>query len=141
VFDRARSVDEAVGEIETWADSLPGDFSVNVTDYDDASLIEVDGSLIASGLVVRASIRVGPGATVDEYRFHVQTPRGQVAWRQDCHPGHEHERGMHGPEHVHQPRGSEEVRRPAPPATLESIRQALVVTNLDHATADGGDER
>jgi hypothetical protein len=137
VFDRARSVGEAVYEIETWADSLPGVFSVDVTDHDDASVIRVDGSLIASALQVRASIVVTADATVEEYRFHVQTPGEALVWREDCHPGHEHERGMQGPEHVHLPRGSGEVRRPSKTATLESIREALVKENLRHATAAG----
>jgi hypothetical protein len=123
VFERARTLEEAVDEIETWADSLPGDFSVSVTSYDDSAVLDVDGSLIASALLVHVSIRAGSDATVEEYRFHVQTPDGQLVWREDCHSGHEHERGMHGPEHAHRPRGSGEVRRPAKPATLESIRE------------------
>jgi ribosome-associated toxin RatA of RatAB toxin-antitoxin module len=57
VFGRARTLEDAVEEVETWPDSLPGDFSVNVTSYDDSSVIAVDGSLIASAVVVHASIR------------------------------------------------------------------------------------
>jgi hypothetical protein len=41
---------------------------------------------------------------------------------------------MHGLEHVHLPSPSGEVRRPAKRATLDSIREALVATNLEYAT-------
>ncbi|HUF84060.1 MAG TPA: DUF6516 family protein [Acidimicrobiia bacterium] len=72
-----------------WADSLPGDFAIEVTDHTDGAVIAVTGVLISSGLVVRAWIHVDGSSRVRQYRFHVQDTAGGLVWRHDNHPGHE----------------------------------------------------
>ena len=72
--------------------------------------------------------------TVLEYRFHVRDGGDQLLWREDRHAGHEHERGMRGPEHVHRIQGGREVRLPADPVDLAGIREALIQANIDHAS-------
>src|SRR5665213_1758419 len=52
MFETAQTVDQAIDEVGRWADSLPGDFSIDITDHDDLTVIEVNGTLIASGIAV-----------------------------------------------------------------------------------------
>lgn len=134
MFRSAQDVDGAIDEIGRWADSLPGDFTIEVTDYDDGVVIEVTGTLISSGLVLHAWLRLDPALVVNRYRFHVQHRDGRLLWRQDRHPGHDDAPGMRGPEHVHRLRAGHEVRLPADPVDLVGIRDALVEANLEHAT-------
>jgi hypothetical protein len=60
-----QNLDEAVDEVGRWADSLPGDFAVEVTGFDDARVIQVRICDIAAALEVtiteRLSLR-GPDA-------------------------------------------------------------------------------
>lgn len=133
MFHAAQNIDEAVDEVGRWTDSLPGEFEVEVADFDDATVIEVIGILISSGLALRAWLQVNPNMAVEQYRFHVQHPDGRLLWRHDRHPGHEHAPGMRGPEHVHRLRGGKEVRLPADPVDRDAIRVALIEANLQHA--------
>lgn len=77
---------------------MPGEFAIEVTDFTDATVIEVTGTLISSGLVLRVWLHVGSNLEVEQYRFHVQHPDGQLLWRHDRHSGHEDATGMRGPE-------------------------------------------
>lgn len=133
MFRSARDVDGAIDEIGRWADSLPGDFAIEVTDYADGAVIAVTGLLMSSGLALRAWVHLDESALVHQYRFHVQDSGGQLVWRQDNHPGHETDPGMRGPEHVHRLRDGEEVRVPADPVDLVVIRDALIQANVEHA--------
>ncbi|MBA2576191.1 MAG: hypothetical protein H0V05_06040, partial [Euzebyaceae bacterium] len=40
MFRSPQNLDEAVDEAGRWADSLPGDFAVEVTGFDDATVIQ-----------------------------------------------------------------------------------------------------
>jgi len=68
VFRSPQNLDEAVDEVGRWADSLPGDFAVEVTGFDDATVIQVTGALTSSGLVLRAGLLVTPGRAVEQSR-------------------------------------------------------------------------
>lgn len=133
MFHSAQTVEDAIDELARWADSLPGEFTIDVTDFTDATVIEVTGTLISSGLGLRVWLHVASNLEVEQYRFHVQHPDGRLLWRHDRHPGHEEAAGMRGPEHVHRRRGGVEVRRPDSPVDLLSIREALIQANLEHA--------
>ena len=133
MFRSAGNIDEAIDEVTRWADSLPGDFSIDVTDHDAEVLIELNGVLISSGLLLSASVLLAPDLTVLEYRFQLRHTDHGLLWRHDRHPGHENEPGMRGPEHVHQMRGGRAVRLPADPVDLVGMRDALVQANLDQA--------
>lgn len=47
MFRSSGNIDEAIDEVTRWADSLPGEFSIDVTDHDGEVLIEVNGVLIS----------------------------------------------------------------------------------------------
>lgn len=68
------------------------------------------------------------GALVpDFYKFDLRRSEGALLWREDNHPGHEHEHGARCHPHI----GPEENHRvPAPPATLASIAEKVVVTHI-----------
>ena len=72
MFRSSTTIDEALDEIAGWADSRPGDFSVDVVDHDDATTIERHGALISSGVEVRALLLLAVDARVLEYRFDVR---------------------------------------------------------------------
>lgn len=133
MFHSAQTVDDAVEEVSRWTDSLPGEFTVDVTDFTDAAVFEATGTLISSGLVLRVWLQVASSLAVEQYRFHVQHPDGRLLWRHDRHPGHEDAPGMRGLEHVHRLRAGIEVRHPADPVDLDGIREALIQANLEHA--------
>lgn len=133
MFRSSTTVDEALDEIVGWADSLPGDFSIDVIDHDDATTIELHGALISSAVEVRASLLLAADASVLEYRFDVRQPNGGLLWRHDRHLGHEDDPGMRGREHLHEVRAGEEVRLPTDPVDLTAVRALLVQTNLDRA--------
>ncbi|MBL8776840.1 MAG: hypothetical protein JNK12_12945 [Acidimicrobiales bacterium] len=133
MFRSSTTIDEALEEIVGWADSLPGDFSIDVVDHDDATTIDLHGALISSAVEVRASLVVTADATVLEYRFDVRRREGGLLWRHDRHLGHEHDPGMRGPEHLHEVRAGKEVRLPSDPVDLAAVRVLLVQTNLDLA--------
>lgn len=133
MFRASSSIEDAIDEIATWADSLPGDFAVDVTEHDDLTIIDVAGALVSSGLRLQATLLVDAQVSVAEYRFDLRHPDGRLLWRQDRHPGHERAPGMRGPEHVHLVEKAGEVREPADPVELSSLREQLVQANLDHA--------
>ena len=133
MFQSAHNSDEAIDEVVRWADSLPGEFAVDVTDYDDGLLIEVRGTLLSSGLSLAALLRLGDELDVPQYRFHLQHDDGRLLWRRDRHPGHAHEPGMTGPEHVHRVVGGREVRRPSGPVELATIPAQIITANLEYA--------
>lgn len=133
MFQSAHNSDEAIDEVVRWADSLPGEFAVDVTDYDDGLLIEVRGTLLSSGLSLAALLRLGDELAVQQYRVHLQHDDGRLLWRRDRHPGHEHEPGMTGPEHVHRVVGGRKVRRPSGPVELATIREQIITANLEYA--------
>lgn len=102
---------------------------------DDITEVTANGVLISSDVRLSGSLQLFEGdGTVDvrSYRFDVRNGPSLV-WRHDCHPGHEHEPRMTGPEHQHVRIGRTERRIPARPQTLESLRAKLVGTNLQHA--------
>lgn len=134
MFRSAKDVDGAIEEVRTWADSLPGEFALDVTDYDDGTVIAVKGTLISSEIVVSVWLRLQPDLVVTQYRLHVQHRDGRLLWSHDRHPGHEEAPGMRGPEHVHRLSGGKEVRLPANPIDLSSVRDALIEASLEHAT-------
>lgn len=136
MFGWATTIDEAIIEIGRWAASLPGDFPVGAADRDDGvTEVTVIGMLISSGLRLSAWIHIAEGQgqiEVCSYRFDVRDGASLV-WRHDCHPGHEEEPNMTGPEHQHVRVGLTERRIPARPQTLETLRVLLVKTNIQHA--------
>lgn len=134
MFRSARDIEGAVEEVGRWADSLPGDFAIEVTDHTDGAVIAVTGVLISSGLSVRAWIHIDESSAVRQYRFHVQDPDGHLVWRHDNHPGHETAPGMRGPEHVHRLLAGKDVRLPTDPVDLLTLREALIEANVDHAS-------
>lgn len=115
MFSRARTVDEAIDELEVWLSTLPGEFVLDVYSLADEYEMKVSGSLISSTCGLTATIVItGPGDEIDvpEYRFDLRQPDGTLVWRHDCHPGHTSEPGMTGPQHLHVLRGAAEVRLP-----------------------------
>lgn len=134
MFERAENIDDAIDEVQLLASSLPGDFTVNVTDYSDVTVVEARGTLISSGCDVEIDLRVAPSIgdiAVPSYRISVRRD-GALVWRADRHTGHEDAPGMGGrPEHRHELAEGVEVRAPDEAQTLETIRRALVTTNLE----------
>lgn len=62
MFRSARGIEGAIDEIGRWADSLPGEFAIEVIDYADGAVIAVTGVLISSGLGLRAWIHLDESA-------------------------------------------------------------------------------
>ena len=58
VFERATTVDDAIDEVLLLAASLPGDFTITVEDYEDETVIEARGTLVASGCAVEIDLPV-----------------------------------------------------------------------------------
>jgi hypothetical protein len=136
LFERTTTIDGALVEIGRWASSLPGDFPVDAADRDDGITdVTVNGALLSSSIRLSGTLHLfeGDGSVdVRSYRFDVRYGTTLVR-RHDCHPGHEHEPGMTGPEHQHVRIGHTDRRIPARPQTLESLRVKLVRANLQHA--------
>lgn len=134
MFERAITIDDAIDEVRLLASSLPGDFTVNVIDYHDQTVIQARGTLVSSSCAVEIDIRVteDPGRIdVASYRIDVRRA-GSLVWRADKHTGHEDAPGMGGrPEHRHVTVNDVERRVPDTPQTLQSIQRSLVSTNLE----------
>ena len=134
MFAWARTPDEAVDELATWAASLPGDFGLDVHPHGELDELRLTGTLVSSGCRLSATLYIVAtvdGIGVPQYRFDLRTPDDDLVWRHDCHPGHTTEPGMTGEQHQHLIRSGAEVRVPDDFQTLASIREALVSANLD----------
>jgi hypothetical protein len=136
LFEWVTTIDEALVEIGRWASSMPGDFPVDAAGHDDGiTEVTVNGVLLSSGIRLSGTLHLFEGdgrVDVRSYRFDVRYGTTLV-WRHDCHPGHEHEPDMTGPEHQHVRVGHTDRGIPAKPQTLESLRVRLVRANLQHA--------
>jgi hypothetical protein len=138
MFERAADIDQAIDEVALLASSLPGDFDVGATDYDDLTIVTVRGRLIPSGCDVEIDLRLVEtvhGVDVPEYRVSVRR-NGRLLWRADRHSGHESDPAMRGrSEHRHVRVRGAERRVPDTPQTLESIRRQIVATNIEQSEA------